>query len=217
MSKAEIQNYPTLPPRDDSLRHNYGAQIPDVQNCRLWITGLPATCTVHKLLKSIGSIGPTGPVYACHIVTPRLSSSTLRPWETAAASLTFFTADAANRLLNRAAERPFVIEHHVAEVARHRIRTETTYVNGRSRVLRIVGDPTIVRPEYLARVFSECWFVRFDTDFVRFQAGRDRGAWNDVTWAFGSFKGQAQVVHSRINRQFVGQARAMYLADPCGF
>ncbi|KAI0456655.1 hypothetical protein F5B21DRAFT_522456 [Xylaria acuta] len=210
MTKTELGNSLAYL-RDDSLRRNNSTLIPDERNCRLWITGLPAICTVHQLLEGIRGIGP---VLACHIITP--SSSGAKPWETAAASLTFFTADAANRFLQQTAVRPFSVANHVAKVVRHRIQAESTHVNGRSRVLRIVGDPTIVRPQYLARVFSEYWLIRFDTDFVRFHTDRS-GNLNQITWAFGSFRGQAQVIYTKINRHFAGHARAMYLADPCVF
>ncbi|KAI8953753.1 hypothetical protein F4801DRAFT_596990 [Xylaria longipes] len=210
MTKAELGNS-SVYPRYDSFRHNNSFLITDERNCRLWITGLPATCTVHALLEGIRGIGP---VFACQIITPNLPGA--QPWETAAASLTFFTSDAANRFLQRAAVRPFTVARHVAKAARHRIHAESTHVNGRSRVLRIVGHPTIVRPQYLAHVFEACWLVRFDTDFVRFHAD-ESGGWNEITWAFGSFRGQAQVIHTKINRYLVGSARAMYLADPCAF
>ncbi|KAI0443617.1 hypothetical protein F4803DRAFT_549887 [Xylaria telfairii] len=211
MTKTELGN--RLPyPRDYSLHqndnNNNSALIVDKQNCRLWITGLPAQCTVHTLLEGIRGIGP---VFACHIIT-----SCAKPWDTAAASLTFFTADAANRFLERAAVQPFTVAKHIAKVSRHRIHAESTHVNGRSRVLRIVGDPMIVRPQYLAQVFSENWLIRFDTDFIHFHTDSS-GAWNEIIWAFGSFRGQAQVIYAKINRYYVGLARAMYLADPCIF
>ncbi|KAI1750954.1 hypothetical protein F4782DRAFT_531989 [Xylaria castorea] len=208
MTKTELGNSSTYP-RYDSLRHNISALILKERNCRLWITGLPATCTVHEVLKVIRGIGP---VSACQIIAP--NSSGAKPWETAAASLTFFTADAANCFLERTAVRPFIVANHVAKVVRHRIHAESTHVNGRSRVLRIVGDPNIVRPQYLAQVFSESWLVQFDTDFIQFQPDKN-GKWNEITWAFGSFRGQAQVIYTKINRYLVGHAQAMYLADPC--
>ncbi|KAI1733627.1 hypothetical protein F4680DRAFT_472066 [Xylaria scruposa] len=203
MTKTEL-----LGERDDMFRRNNNYPIPKERNCRLWITDLPATCTVHILLEGIRGIGP---VFACNIITPNA-----KPWETAAASLTFFTADAANLFLERTAVRPFTVASHVAKVARHRIHVESTNVNGRSRVLRIVGHPMIVRPQYLAQVFSEFWLIRFDTDFIRFHVD-ENGRCNEIIWAFGSFRGQAQAIYSKINRYFDGHARALYLADPCVF
>ncbi|KAI3329303.1 hypothetical protein HD806DRAFT_530699 [Xylariaceae sp. AK1471] len=197
---------------DISLARNMCAPIPDELNCRLWITGLPPTCTVHQLLEGIRNIGA---VYACHINAPIPSGPKI--WQTAAASLTFFTAEAANRLLAQSDTQPFTVENHRTTIMRHRIRTEPVEVNGRSRVLLIVGDPEIVQPEYLYRVFTECWQIRFDTDFVRFTPAKEEeeGNPNKIVWAFGSFRAQAHVVFVKINRFFGGRARALYLADPC--
>ncbi|KAI0541044.1 hypothetical protein GGR58DRAFT_457712 [Xylaria digitata] len=191
------------------LSRNICAAIPEELNCRLWITGLPSDCTVHRLLGHIRGIGP---VYACHINKPTTTGS--RIWQTSAASLTFFTADAANRLLACDAERPFTVEGHVTKIVRHRIRTEPIPVNGRSRVLRIIGDVNIVRPDFLERVFSEIWNIRFDTDYMR---RVDNGSYdvNELIWAFGSFRAQAHVICMKINRYFAGYAQAIYIVDPC--
>ncbi|GAW18088.1 hypothetical protein ANO14919_075590 [Xylariales sp. No.14919] len=191
------------------LRRNICAAIPDELNCRLWITGLPAACTVHQLLECIRGIGP---VYACHINQP--NSTGPKIWETAAASLTFFTADAANRFLEWNAVQPFTVAGHVTKIVRHRIRTESVPVNGRSRVLRIVGDAEIVQPNYLHRLFSGDWQIRFDTDYIQFTAGEGGGS-NEIIWAFGSFRAQAHVICMKINRLFIGRVRAIYIADPC--
>ncbi|KAI1428348.1 hypothetical protein F5Y12DRAFT_782761 [Xylaria sp. FL1777] len=193
-----------------ALRRNICAPIPNELNCRLWITGLPATCTVNQLLGCIRGIGP---IYACHITKP--NSTGAKVWETAAASLTFFTAEAANRFLEQDALHPFTVADHRTKIVRHRIRTESVNVNGRSRVLRIVGDPRIVHPDYLARVFTHDWTVRFDTDYVQFTPDADGGAANEIIWAFGSFRAQAHTICMNINKAFVGRAQAIYVADPC--
>ncbi|KAI1300346.1 hypothetical protein F5Y03DRAFT_397293 [Xylaria venustula] len=192
-----------------SLPRNICAPIPDELNCRLWITGLPASCTVHQLLEAIRGIGP---VFACHITKPSISGP--KVWKTAAASLTFFTADAANRFLQLNDLQPFTVSGHRTRIVRHRIRTESVNVNGRSRVLRIVGDPEIVHPGYLNRVFSEEWMIRFDTDYIQFAADGE-GKANEIIWAFGSFRAQAHIICASINKCFIGRAMAIYVADPC--
>ncbi|KAI0113944.1 hypothetical protein GGR51DRAFT_578207 [Nemania sp. FL0031] len=202
-----------------ALRRNVPAEITDEENCRLRITGLPRDCTVHQLL---GSIRDIGPVFASHIIHPssspplQLDSATdLSIWETAAASLTFWSAPAANEFLRRHDARPFTVENHQTRVIRHRIRTESVDVNGQSRVLRIVGDPSVVNPDHLERVFSYDWQIVYDTDYVQFNRNFGGGYSNEVIWAFGSFRAQAHTVHKNINRCFAGRAQAVYMADPC--
>jgi hypothetical protein len=195
---------------DPNLPGNRCAPIPDEQNCRLWITGLPAECTVHQLL---GKIEGVGPVYACHVNAPILSGP--KRCSTAAASLTFFTADAATRFLNESKKKPFAVDGCETSIMRHRIKTESVPVSGRSRVLLIVGDPDIVRIETLAFLFSEIWHIRFDTDHVLFMPSEQEGGRNKVVWAFGSFRAQAQVIFTNVNRYFEGRAFALYQSDPC--
>ncbi|KAI0424565.1 hypothetical protein F5Y09DRAFT_347580 [Xylaria sp. FL1042] len=204
----QLENSPAYQ-GDISLRRNICAPIPDELNCRLWITGLPKGCTVHKLLRCIRGIGP---IFACHIT--RANPTGAKAWDTAAASLTFFTADAANYFLGQDAINPFTVEGHRTRIVRHRIRTESVCVGGRSRVLQIVGDADVVRPGYLQRVIAEEWKIRFDTDFVRFCADEGRGV-NEIIWAFGSFRAQAHIICMKINKKFGGRARAIYISDPC--
>ncbi|KAI1814107.1 hypothetical protein GGS20DRAFT_577117 [Poronia punctata] len=193
---------------DPNLPRNVCAAIPDELNCRLWITGLPPTCTIRQLLSSIKGIGP---VYACHVNEPIATGP--KKFDTAAASLTFFTAEAATRFLERHEVKPFEVEGYVTTMTRHRIRTEPVPVNGRSRVLLIVGDPRVVTVENLSRIFTEEWNIRFDTEFVHFRRGQDQ---NQIHWAFGSFRAQAQAIHANINRHQLGNGvQAMYRADPC--
>lgn len=202
-SSPAYQGDPTLP-------GNRCAPISDEQNCRLWITGLPANCTVHQLLSRIKGVGP---VYACHVNAPILSGP--KKCSTAAASLTFFTADAATRFLNESKKKPFTVDGCETSITRHRIKTESVPVNGRSRVLLIVGDPDVVRIETLASIFSEAWHIRFDTDYVLFTPSEQEGGRNKIVWAFGSFRAQAQVIFTNINRYFEGRAFALYQSDPC--
>ncbi|KAI0199144.1 hypothetical protein F4808DRAFT_471828 [Astrocystis sublimbata] len=211
MTKSELAHLSAYP-RDSLVRCNTPSHTNksppasrelEKQNCHLWITNLPPQCTVHALLEGIRN---TGPVSACEVITP------MSAWGKAAASLTFFTAEGANRFLAQIALRPFTVQDHIASVSRHRIHVDSTIVNGKSRVLRIVGHPSIVNPMYLTWYFSECCPLKIDTDFMEFLEGEGG---NEVTWAFGSFRGQAQVVYSRVNHDWFGLAKAMYLADPC--
>lgn len=158
----------------------------------------------------LGSIRGIGPVYACHLTDPTQGGPKI--WETAAASLTFFTADAANKFLARHAIDPFTVGGHKTKIIRHRIKTRGSAVNGRSRVLRIVGHPLIVDPEYLHRVITQEWGVRYDTDTMQHTPGAET---SEIIWAFGSFRAQAHIIYGNINKYFMGHARAIYVADPC--
>jgi hypothetical protein len=209
--KDEPENSPTYQ-GDISLARNMCAPIPEEENCRLWITGLPPGCTVHQLL---GGIRGVGAVYACHINAPIQSGP--KVWETSAASLTFFTAEAANQFLAQHAASPFTVEGHTTTIMRHRIRTEAVAVNGRSRVLLIVGDPELVQPDYLSQVFTDSWEIAYDTEYIEFKPAEEGEGdkENQLVWAFGSFRAQAHAILVNINTYYRGRAKAFYLADPC--
>ncbi|KAI1147148.1 hypothetical protein F4825DRAFT_471842 [Nemania diffusa] len=192
-----------------SLRRNDSTPVPEELNCRLWITGLPGYCTVNDLLRNVSGIGP---ILSCHVINPVKVES--QNWETAAASLTFFSASAANLFLQQCAVRPLMVGSNTATVVRHRVPTESVEVNGQSRVLRIVGEWNIVSPGYLNALFSENWGVQFVTDYMNFHPQAE-GRHNVIIWAFASFQGQAQIIFNNLSRNFVGQVRVTYMADPC--
>ncbi|KAI0505260.1 hypothetical protein F5B22DRAFT_651886 [Xylaria bambusicola] len=204
--ETQLENNSPAYHGNKTLRRNICADISQEQSCRLWIMGLPPTCTVHQLLSCIRGIGP---IFACHLTPPRVDGTKI--WETSAASLTFFTADAANKFLARHIADPFTVGGFKTKVVKHMIKTKGVSVNGRSRVLRIVGDPDIVQPELLYCVITEDWGVNFDTDYIHFNPGTT----NEIIWAFGSFRAQAHIICVSINTVFEGRAQAIYIADPC--
>ncbi|KAI1097242.1 hypothetical protein F4804DRAFT_328160 [Jackrogersella minutella] len=179
-------------------------------NCRLWISGLPPTCTVKQLLSQIRGIGP---VYAVHIVPPQIDNTTSKTSiSTSAASLTFFSEDAANKFLLRHDQQPITVGGYTIYIVRHRIRTKSFPADGQSRVLVISGNPEIVTPEHLTHLFSEEWNIRFDTEYVEFRQGH---VTNEIVWAFGSFRAQAQAAYlflSDLSREGIS---VHYAPDPC--
>ncbi|KAI1138686.1 hypothetical protein F5Y05DRAFT_418912 [Hypoxylon sp. FL0543] len=201
-----------------TLKRNRSADIPEEMNCRLWITGLPPTCTVSDLL---GAIRDIGPVYASYVIPPPANvQKNGRTIRTAAASLTFFTETAANRFLARHSVHRFTVGGFITTVGRHRIRTEPILVGRKSRVLVIRGNPKIVTPENLARLCAEVWNIRYDTDSLEYRPGEES---SEIVWAFGSYRAQAQAVHWAIDKPWAGLSKeeaetvtVNFGPDPCG-
>ncbi|CAJ2510120.1 Uu.00g060200.m01.CDS01 [Anthostomella pinea] len=195
-----------------NLSRNTSADIPQYQNCRLWITRLPPHCGHHLLLSSVDS---TGPIHALHINPPIPNNDTsagYRNLYTSAASLTFFREEDANKFLARHAVDPFSVNGYATTISRHRIRTRAVPVNGQSRVLDVSGPVGLVEPERLASLFREKWGIRFDTDYVTHEVTGDEAR---VEWAFGSFRAQAQAVYARITQEYSGVVSVRYQPDPC--
>ncbi|KAI1415333.1 hypothetical protein F5Y13DRAFT_8030 [Hypoxylon sp. FL1857] len=212
---------PSINPRylgNPTLERNRSADIPDEKNCRLWITGLPPDCTVSDLL---GAIRDVGPVYASYVVPPPDKDNKHgRSIRTSAASLTFFDESAANRLLLKHSVHRFTVGGYITTVSRHRIRTEAVPVGRKSRVLVIRGNPEVVRPENLARLCSDVWNIRYDTDFMEYRPGKES---NEIVWAFGSYRAQAQAVYWALDKPWDGLSKeeaetvtVNFAPDPCG-
>ncbi|KAI1089130.1 hypothetical protein F5B19DRAFT_495660 [Rostrohypoxylon terebratum] len=131
---------------------------------------------------------------------------------TSAASLTFFTASAAQTFLLLHSLHPFTVRGYATTVSRHRIRTKPAPVDGQSRVVAITGDPELVNPEMLTYLFIEKWNIRFDTDFLKFTPGKES---NEVVWGFGSFRAQAQAAYIRLSQHAANSVTIRYKPDPC--
>jgi hypothetical protein len=89
---------------------NRSTDIPEEQDCSVWITGLPPKSTENQLL---GAIRDIGRVWQTHIVPPSGHHAT------AAAKVTFFTAAAAQRMIARYSGGNFV-EGYIASVVYNR-------------------------------------------------------------------------------------------------
>ncbi|KAI0852334.1 hypothetical protein F5Y00DRAFT_258741 [Daldinia vernicosa] len=211
-SVSVVRNQPPTAPGylgNSSLPHNMSADVPEDENCRLWITGLPPKCTISDVLGAIRGIGR---VYSLHINPPVHNEKTGKLFPTSAASLTFFTANASNRFLLLQSQHPFSVKGWRTKVGRHRIRAKPFLIYHLSRVLVIKGSPKIVTPENLTRIFIERWGVRFDTDFIDYRPGEQS---SEIIWGFGSFRGQAHSVYINITDQLSGVVTVSYGQDPC--
>ncbi|KAI1395093.1 hypothetical protein F4819DRAFT_501297 [Hypoxylon fuscum] len=187
------------------------ASIPQSENCRLWITGLPPSCDYHTLLTAVQDAGP---VYATHITGPVIHSNPQNAYKniyTAAVSLTFFDERGTNRFLAQNAVTPFTVAGYTTKVIHHRIRTKPVAIDGRSRVLQITGSPDIINPDTLQALFQR-FTAYFDIDYANYEEGVDDT--NTVEVAFGSFRAQAQPIFMGL-RHTPGIWVVKYVPDPC--
>ncbi|KAJ4416388.1 hypothetical protein N0V85_002308 [Neurospora sp. IMI 360204] len=164
---------------DATNEKNRSADIPDDQNCSLYITGLPLDVTVRDIFDDIRNIGK---VYSLHI-SPRRDSHSRR-----AAAIVFFTRAAAERFFNRFAtrdnaaarwggavpnpgrilgRRPVNVVWNQVKVAPCTGREHVT------RVLQVEGPSEIVNEEFLLAYFrTKCRFD-METFYVLWQGYLD--------------------------------------------
>ncbi|KAK3502968.1 hypothetical protein B0T13DRAFT_509691 [Neurospora crassa] len=164
---------------DATNERNRSADIPDEQNCSLYITGLPVDVTVRDIFDDIRDIGK---VFSLHISPRREGHSR------AAAAIVFFTRTAAERFYNRFATRDNaaarwggtvpnpgrILGRRPVNVVWNQVKaapfTERDHV---TRVLQVEGPSDIVNEEFLLTYFrSKCRF-NMETFYVLWQGDLD--------------------------------------------
>ncbi|KAK0724931.1 hypothetical protein B0H67DRAFT_641407 [Lasiosphaeris hirsuta] len=190
---------------DRNLPSNMPANVPEHENCAVFITGLPATINTRELLAHIRE---TGRVWQSHI-NPSNGQHNF-----AAAKVTFFVRAAAENFVN-ATRNGFFVGGDQAHVSynRHKVRSQPMGVY-KSRVLIVRGNPTWVNlPDLLAIVQTTLRFWDLDEHFTR-QIAEDEV---EITMQFGSFRAQAESAHIVLNRR-LGRLGVTFTfgPDPCG-
>lgn len=203
---------------DILLRNNQSENIPDDQNCSLFIVNLPAQLTVHELLGAIHRLGPTGRIYAVHINGPEPT----RGHPGCAAKVVFFRRDVAHDFYARCAARwpqngpGLQVGDHMARVMWNRIRTsERPHLSqsNASRVLLIAGPPEDVNPRALTAFFASKLQFQTDRVLVHVEGGAEGAEDAVVEYRFGSFRCQAQAARLALQRERP-QVRCFFGADP---
>ncbi|RYO76175.1 hypothetical protein DL766_007474 [Monosporascus sp. MC13-8B] len=215
---------PTLPwkeNREIQRAVNYGGNrtvaqqfkmwdIPDNMNTALWITGLPSDCKHQDLLAQIRGIGK---VYSLHINKPIYGPDPTRPLKpNSAASLAFFTTEAAQVFFQRCKLAPFRVKGRRAFVRPNQNKVAPYHDYGVSRVLIIQGLREYVTVKWLTCYLKEVVGMFWDTDRTFLQ---EIGAENRLEWHFGSWKSQAEAVHRAIYNNFGEWMTVSYGIDPC--
>jgi len=189
---------------DLSLENNRSADIPEHENCALWIWGLPGRVTYDVLL---GSIRGVGKVYATVINPPNDSI------RTSAAKIIFFNRNQAEKLFNMIKDRQFVVLGKVVhKVVWNKIRTGPYPHSSHSRVIRITGPRELMDFEYFENFFVHRF--QYDLD-VRGVMECNRPGLVSHVWHFGSLRCQAASAKTAIERELKGIYEVEWADDPC--
>ncbi len=189
------------------VARNLSANIPEEENCSVWITRLPGDLTTNQLLAAIRN---TGRVFASAIQPSVFHDGT------AAAKVTFFAAESAQKFLKAANEHPgFWVGGRWALVRPDRIRIrEVVRPAEHSRVLRIAGPSALVAEEVLHERFSRNFVYQID-EVIPLILGEGIDVYE---WRFGSYRCQAQWAWRMIREDSLFQAqgvRVRFERDPC--
>ncbi|KAK3290347.1 uncharacterized protein B0H64DRAFT_332601 [Chaetomium fimeti] len=191
------------------LARNRPANIPQEENCSVYITGLSPTITTHQLLAAIHN---TGRVWASVISPPT------REHGMAAAKITFFTSVAAQIFLARAngpGQPGFFVDGIRAVVRPDRNRVaEAPEPEDHTRCLSIAGPVDIVTVPNLMAHFSRDFVFEVD-EIVPLVMGQSI---NILEWRFGSYRCQAQWAWRNLRENPFFQSRGVRVQfenDPC--
>jgi hypothetical protein len=191
------------------LARNRPANIPQEENCSVYITGLAPDITTNQLL---GEIRNTGRVWASVISPPT------RNHGTAAAKITFFTPVAAQIFLARAngpVQPGFFVGGVRMTVRPDRNRVaEAPEPEDHTRCISIAGPVEIVTVPFLMEHFSRDFVFEVD-EIIPLVMGQSI---NILEWRFGSYRCQAQWAWRNLREDPFFQSRGVrvqFESDPC--
>lgn len=184
---------------------NVSARIPDSENCAVWITSLPANCTVKDLLRALMQHRP-GRVWATHI-----SRADPPRHPHAAAKIVFYHPSEAKRFLQLCRYPGIWIQGHqmVATHNKQRVPAQE-YTHPTSRALEIRGDKKTVSEHFLRSLFKR--HFKFEDEAIEILAEfRDVRV---IEWRFGSMRAQASSAYQLLERHYPN-VDIRYATDPC--
>ncbi|KAI0405948.1 hypothetical protein F4802DRAFT_596618 [Xylaria palmicola] len=174
-------------------------------NTSLWITGLNSNITYTELFQGIRKIGRVRQAF--------INEPDKRNRNTCAAKLTFFSREAALKLLDQAAGKNFVVQGMTPTVVWNRYYIPEEPADGRSRVLRIRGPIEIVNRPFLETFWSRQFF--WGTDRVS-DVGEVADGVAVVWYYFASWRAQAALARIMVLQHFGDRVTVTYERDPCG-
>lgn len=190
---------------------NKSANIPEDENCSLWLTGLPPNVTYNQLLSTIRNIGR---VYQTHINLPEPEKGHY----TSACKVVFFDRPSAQRFWDRYGVGGFCVRGFpdVGRVAWNRVRSaaiEGPNARKLSRVLLISGPPQLVNPYFLTQYFQSKLEFNIDV-IINHQSDDEHRAL--VEYRFASFRCQAESAKMAISRElWAHTVQVWFWNDPC--
>ena len=184
---------------------NMSANIPNSENCSVFIVGLPPSLTTNRLLSHVRGVGR---IYATVINAPDPS----KEHYCSAAKIVFFEKAAALRFYQKCELQGFSIDGYKARVVWNRVKSaEQTGSKTRSRVLQIVGPAEFVNSAALTSYFH--MKLEFQVDEILMIA--ETPETNIIEYRFGSYRCQAEAAKMALEREMGDAVKVYFGRDPC--
>ncbi|ROW15691.1 hypothetical protein VPNG_02195 [Cytospora leucostoma] len=209
-AKGISENY-----RGDAYNpENVPADIPDSENCSVWLTGMPADLSYTEYLSAV-AIHKPGRIFVSNINRPKVNGDpSLLSSRTCGGKLTFYRPEEAARFLHLARMGLFTIQGSRIRATYNRVKVAAQPA-GRthtSRCLIISGPVDIVDEMRLWCEFKE--HVKWDHDRVIIL--REDSRYRSLEWRFGSWRAQAEGAFLYLRRTYPeAMVSVRYSEDPC--
>lgn len=212
---------------------NRSADIPDSENCSLFLTNLPAQCSYQELLQALAFHRP-GRIWSTYINRPRAIDPTITAaiaaagpvstahlpasFKTSAAKVIFYHPHEAQRLLAAAARGDLLVGRRRAAARwnRHKTAAAGTAHERTSRVLTIAGPAGLVREDRLRSLFARYFEYHSESVVVLAEAEGEAGeGWRVLEWRFASMRAQAHAAFQLLQSLYPDVLDVRYGVDPC--
>ena len=189
---------------DITIAHNRSANIPDNENCAVWILGLPAQTTHTALL---GSIRGVGQIYACVISPPT------RQHQTAAAKIVFFERRQAERFTRVVLSGHLeVLGRRIRHIRWNKIKSACYPHSGNSRVIRLTGPGHLMDISFFEAFFKTRFTYELEQVLVVPCLVPNMASHE---WRFGSLRCQSASAKLSVERELKGIFSVEWAHDPC--
>lgn len=191
-------------PEDDNQNIPWSEDIPENQNCALWVVGLPAEVTIKTLLDGIRGVGKVA-------ATVVKSADANHP--TAAVKIVFFTRRQAQTLLVLATNRCFqVLDRVITAVSWNQVKCGPYPHKEWSRAIKTTGPAEIMDISKLKGWFTNRF--NYDLDRVMEVPCMIPGKVS-LRWDFGSARCQSAWAKAALERELPGIVKVEWVRDRC--
>ena len=192
---------------DITIASNRSADIPDSQNCAVWIMGLPANVTHKELL---GAIRGVGQIYATVINSP------LDRYAFCAAKIVFFERYQAEKLMAKILHEGsfYVMGRQIRNIRWNKIKSARYHNPLHSRVIRITGPREFMNFETFEAFFNGRFTYELE---ARQEIKCTNPGMGTHEWRFGSLRCQAAWAIAAIERELGDVFTAQWAVDPCSW
>lgn len=187
-----------------AYRRQQATDLPDTENCALWLTNLPANITAAAMLRTIR----TGAVFALHINPPKEEHSL------SAAKLVFMEPSAAAEYLRITKDQGIFFGGLRLWATYNKHGYRKIAADGRSRVLQIKGPSKYMNRGFWEAYLGKCF--KYQLGAVRKLKAADEGQ-EVIEFQFARLDGQSECGYHAITKEpkFRGIFSVRYGADPC--